>query len=61
MAIDYQTAIDAGVLAEGEANAIADAIVDVDGVGYVDLGRLTDDELDALDRFVVWTTLGRAH
>lgn len=61
MAIDYQTAIDAGVLAEGEANAIADAIVDVDGVGYVDLGRLTDDELDALDRFVVWTTLVMAH
>lgn len=61
MTINYQTAIAAGVLAEAEANAIAGAIVDVDGVGYVDLGRLTDDELEALDRFVVWTTLGRAH
>lgn len=61
MTINYQPAIAAGVLAEAEANAIAAAIVDVDGVGYVDLGRLTDDELEALDRFVVWTTMSRAH
>jgi len=54
--IDYQTAIDAGVITDAQANALSAAIVDVDGATYVDLGMLTDDEREALDALIVWSS-----
>ena len=58
--IDYQPAIEAGVLTDAQANALSAAIVERDGATYVDLGLLADDEMEALDRLVVWVTMGRA-
>lgn len=55
-------ALDAGILTEAEAAAIAGAITeDADGAAIVDLGGLTDDELEAVDRLVVWLARGKAH
>ena len=58
--MDYQPAIEAGVLTDAQANALSAAIVERDGATYVDLGLLADDEMEALDRLVVWVTMGRA-
>lgn len=55
-------AVEAGILSESEAAAIAGAITeDADGAAIVDMGGLTDDELEAVDRLVVWLVMGRAH
>ena len=54
MTINYQPAIDAGVITHAQAEAFSVAIQECDGVTCFDLGLLTDDEFDALDRFVVW-------
>ena len=58
--IDRDPAVAAGVLTSDEADAIASAIYERDGVTYVDLGLLSDEELDAFDHLVVWATMGRA-
>lgn len=54
--IDYRPAVEAGVITDAQANALAAAIVDVDGATYVDLGMLTDDEREALDALIVWSS-----
>lgn len=54
--IDYRPAVEAGVITDAQANALAAAIVDVDGAAYVDLGMLTDDEREALDALIVWSS-----
>lgn len=52
--IDRDPAVAAGVLTSDEDDAIASAIYERDGVTYVDLGLLSDEELDAFDHLVVW-------
>ena len=52
--INYQPAIEAGVITDAQAEAFSVAIQERDGAPCFDLGLLTDDEFDALDRFLAW-------
>lgn len=53
--IPYRQAVAAGVLTDAQADAIAGALV-FHAAGAVDMNRqnLRDDELEALDRLIVW-------
>lgn len=55
-------AVEACILSESEAAAIASTITEgCDGAVIVDMDGLTDDELEAVDRLIVWLARGMAH